>query len=125
MYIYSAVYILRCVYTAQPPARSISTAPAAQRSAHILRSISYASRSISYASRCILITSLRSICDIMYTIHTHLTMYTCTHKRHMRVTLDLEVYDDLNIEDLDFTDLLQLEGDETVDVTILDYDNVY
>ena len=61
----------------------------------------------------------------MYTIHTHLTMYTCTHKRHMRVTLDLEVYDDLNIEDLDFTDLLQLEGDETVDVTILDYDNVY
>lgn len=53
-------------------------------------------------------------------------MYTTYgHKRRVRVTLDLEVYDDLEIDELDFTDLLQLEGGESVDVTILDYDTVY
>ena len=43
-------------------------------------------------------------------------------KRHVRVTLDLECYDDLDIENLDWKELLELEGDENVYVSIKDSD---
>lgn len=43
-------------------------------------------------------------------------------KRLVRVTLDIECYDDLDVEDLDWRELLQLEGDETVDVTTKELD---
>ena len=39
-------------------------------------------------------------------------------KRRVSVTLDIECYDDLDIEDLDWKDLLGLEGDECVDSTV-------
>ena len=39
-------------------------------------------------------------------------------KHLIRVTLDIECYDDLYLEDLDWQDLLELEGDESVDVNI-------
>jgi len=46
-------------------------------------------------------------------------------KRLVRITLDVECYDDLNLEDLEWQDLLELEGDETVDVTIKDYHDLF
>ena len=44
-------------------------------------------------------------------------MYMPT-KRTVRVTLDVECYDDFYPEDLDWKDLLELEGDEDVHITI-------
>ncbi len=35
-------------------------------------------------------------------------------KRRVIVTLDIDCYDDLDVEDIDWKDLLQLEGDENV-----------
>jgi hypothetical protein len=35
-------------------------------------------------------------------------------KRLVQVTLDIECYDDLDVENIDWKDLLDLEGDETV-----------
>ena len=43
-------------------------------------------------------------------------MYTPT-KRTVRVTLDIECYDDLDLESFDSNDILSLEGDENVYVT--------
>ena len=48
-------------------------------------------------------------------------MYTLT-KRKVRVILDIECYDDLDIEAIDWNDILHLEGDENVDTTIVDDD---
>ena len=38
-------------------------------------------------------------------------------KRTVRVTLDIECYDDLELESFDWNDILSLEGDESVYVT--------
>ena len=38
-------------------------------------------------------------------------------KRTVRVTLDIECYDDLELESFDWNDILSLEGDENVYVT--------
>ena len=38
-------------------------------------------------------------------------------KRTVRVTLDIECYDDLDLESFDWNDILSLEGDENVYVT--------
>ena len=38
-------------------------------------------------------------------------------KRTVRVTLDIECYDDLDLESFDWNDILSLEGDESVHVT--------
>lgn len=47
-------------------------------------------------------------------------------KRHIQVTLDIECYDDLDIESLDWKDLLGLEGGEEVHmVSVRDFDDVY
>jgi hypothetical protein len=47
-------------------------------------------------------------------------------KRHVRITLDIECYDDLDLENLDWKDILELEGSEDVHVvSIKDYDDVY
>jgi hypothetical protein len=45
-----------------------------------------------------------------------------THKRLVRVTLDIDCYDDLDLESMDWKQLLELEGDEDVDVSIKDVD---
>ena len=42
-------------------------------------------------------------------------------KRLVRVTLDIECYDDLDVEDMDWKELLELEGDEEVYATVKDY----
>jgi hypothetical protein len=44
-------------------------------------------------------------------------------KRHVSVTLDIECYDDLDIENMDWKELLELEGDEKIiSTTIKDLD---
>lgn len=43
-------------------------------------------------------------------------------KRRVLITLDLECYDDLDVESLDWKELLDLEGDENVYVSIKDTD---
>lgn len=45
-------------------------------------------------------------------------MYTQAQKRLVRITLDVECYEDLDLEALDWAQLLDLEGNESVDVTI-------
>ena len=54
-------------------------------------------------------------------------MHTLAHldtmlaqKRRVRVTLSIECYDDLELESFDWNDILSLEGDENVDITIED-----
>ncbi len=44
-------------------------------------------------------------------------MYTQARKRMVSVTLDIECYDDLDLENINWSDILGLEGDENVDVT--------
>jgi hypothetical protein len=44
------------------------------------------------------------------------------HKRLVRVTLDIECYADLDLEDINWRRVLELEGDEDVDVSIEDVD---
>lgn len=39
-------------------------------------------------------------------------------KQRVRVTLDLEVYDDLDLHEQDWVSILDLEGDENVHVSI-------
>ena len=43
-------------------------------------------------------------------------------KRLVRVTLDIMCYDDLDIEDLNWKEILELQGDEEVYSSIKDYD---
>lgn len=44
-----------------------------------------------------------------------------SHKRQMSITLDLEVYDDFDVRDFDFREFLQLEGDESLSISINDF----
>lgn len=51
-------------------------------------------------------------------------MYTHT-KRQVRVTLDIECYDDLELETTDWKDLLDLQGDEAVSVSLQELDEFW
>jgi hypothetical protein len=44
------------------------------------------------------------------------------HKRLVQVTLDIECYDDLDLECIDWKNLLDLEGNEDVHATIKEFD---
>lgn len=46
------------------------------------------------------------------------------HKRSISITLDLEVYDDFDYSNIDFNSLLELEGDEHLEVSITDNSDV-
>jgi len=46
-------------------------------------------------------------------------------KRLVRVTLDIECYDDLDIEHLDWADIIGLDGNESVHVEIKDSYDLY
>jgi hypothetical protein len=48
-----------------------------------------------------------------------------THKRLVQVTLDLVCYDDLDLENMDWREILELEGDEEVHSSIRDYSDLY
>jgi hypothetical protein len=43
-------------------------------------------------------------------------------KRLVRVTLDIMCYDDLDVEDIDWKEILELQGDEDVHSTVKDFD---
>ena len=43
-------------------------------------------------------------------------------KRMVRVTLDIMCYDDLNVKNMDWKELLELEGDEDVYATTKELD---
>ena len=63
-----------------------------------------------------------------YNKHTRtIIMHTPTYaqKRLVRVTLDITCYDDLDVEALNWRELLQLEGDEEVDISIRDYSDYF
>ncbi len=57
----------------------------------------------------------------MHTLTHSRAMYAPT-KRTLRVTLDIECYDDLDVESFDWNDVLGLEGDENVNINIEDRD---
>jgi hypothetical protein len=43
-------------------------------------------------------------------------------KRLVRVILDIECYDDLDVENIDWKELLELEGDEEVHSSVKEFD---
>lgn len=47
------------------------------------------------------------------------------HKRLVEVTLEVECYDDLDLNNMNWSEILCLEGDETVHVNIKDYHDLY
>ena len=47
------------------------------------------------------------------------------NKRLVQVTLDIECYDDLDLEHLEWRDILRLDGDEDVHVSIKDYADIF
>lgn len=46
-------------------------------------------------------------------------------KRLVQVTLDLMCYDDLDLENMNWRELLELEGDEEVYSSIRDFSDLY
>lgn len=46
-------------------------------------------------------------------------------QRLVRITLDVTCYDDLDLEDIDWSEKLELEGTESVHVNIRDYDDPF
>jgi len=52
-------------------------------------------------------------------------MPTTHAKRMVRVTLDLMCYEDLELEGINWRELLHLEGDEDVNVSIKDYSDIF
>jgi len=50
------------------------------------------------------------------------TRLMIAQKRLVRVTLDIECYDDLDVENIDWKELLELEGDEEVHSSIKEFD---
>ena len=47
------------------------------------------------------------------------------HKRIISVTLDIECYEDLDLKNINWNDILGLEGDENVDISIRETVDVY
>ena len=58
-----------------------------------------------------------------YNNHTHhSSRIMIAQKRLVRVTLDIMCYDDLDIENIDWKELLDLEGDEEVHSSVREFD---
>jgi len=47
------------------------------------------------------------------------------HKRIISVTLDIECYEDLDLQNINWNDILGLEGDENVDISIRETADLY
>mgnify|MGYP001213734301 FL=1 len=47
------------------------------------------------------------------------------NKKQLQITLDLECYDDLDVENIDWKEVLRLEGDEYVHCNIRDIEYHY
>lgn len=50
--------------------------------------------------------------------HIHNESLMLTQKHRVQITLNIECYDDLDIHNMNWRDLLQLEGDENVNVQV-------
>ena len=55
--------------------------------------------------------------------HTQGHMYA--QKRIVSVTLDIECYEDLDLKSINWSEVLGLEGDENIDISIKDTADVY
>ena len=64
------------------------------------------------------------MCAIISFHHLGLMNTSYSHRKSISITLDLEVYDDFNYNEIDFNSLLELEGNETVEVSITDHSDV-
>ena len=62
---------------------------------------------------------------IWYNTYTSHEILMYAHKRIVSVTLDIECYDDLELQDLDWREVLDLQGDEKVYVSIKELADVY
>ena len=47
------------------------------------------------------------------------------NKRTVEITLDVECYEDLDLENINWNDILGLEGDENVDISIRETADLY
>lgn len=54
--------------------------------------------------------------------HIHNEGLMIAQKQRMQITLDIECYDDLDVRHMNWRELLQLEGDENVNVHVNDLD---
>ena len=63
------------------------------------------------------------ICYITHNTHIQGHMYT--QKRIVSVTLDIECYEDLDLKSINWSEVLGLEGDENIDISIKDTADVY
>ena len=59
--------------------------------------------------------------DIIYIQHIT-SRPMIAQKRLVRVTLDIMCYDDLDVENMDWKELLSLEGDEDVHYSVKEFD---
>ena len=50
-------------------------------------------------------------------------MALTVQKKQIRITLDLEVYDDFNPKEIKWEELLKIEGDECVYASVKEYDD--
>ncbi len=57
-----------------------------------------------------------------YNSRTSKLLTMIAQKKTISVTLDIECYDDLNVEELDWKMLLGLEGDEKVNIFVSEFD---
>lgn len=57
-----------------------------------------------------------------YNVLTLQDMHMIAQKRLLTVTLDIMCYDDLDVEHIDWKELLELEGNEEVHCSIKEYD---
>jgi len=57
--------------------------------------------------------------------HSQRVLMAIAQKKRVRVTLDIECYDDLDLDDIIWSEILDLQGDETVDVTMKEYEFDY
>jgi len=62
---------------------------------------------------------------IWYNIHTSHEILMYARKRIVSVTLDIECYDDLEFDDLDWREVLDLQGDEKVHVSIKELADIF
>lgn len=51
--------------------------------------------------------------------------YQQARKQRVRITLDLQVFNDFNARDIDFEKLFKLEPDESVDVYVEEFDRYW
>lgn len=52
-------------------------------------------------------------------------MYSTVQKKRYRVVLDIEAYEDLDVPNLDWHEILKLEGGEYAYASVKDYDDLY